>query len=122
MEREERGHIMEQERRKAKRRDMKMVISIKTIVDNPPRKVPVELEDLSKAGIGFHSMEDFGLHDVYEAEVVTWKKELINTLVKIVRKEQLNDGNWRYGGIFIGMTETDAFRIESAGMFQDAGM
>lgn len=113
---------MEQERRKAKRRDMKMVISLKTIVDNPPRKVQVDLEDLSKAGIGFHSNEDFGLHEVYEAEVVTWKKELINTLVKIVRKEQLNEGGWRYGGIFIGMTETDAFRIESAGMFQDAGM
>lgn len=40
-------------------------------------------------------------------------------MVQIVRREELQDGMFKYGGMFIGMTDTDALKIDIYQIFND---
>ena len=48
---------------------------------------------------------------VYECSLTIWTKEVIQVFVKIVRAEELENG-FRYGGLFVGMNDLDAYRIQ----------
>ena len=48
---------------------------------------------------------------VYEAFLTIWTKEVLHAFIEIVRIVK-EDATYSYGGIFIGMPEMDAARIE----------
>ena len=107
------GVIMgNQERRKSKRLELESRLIIKRLdKGGAEEQVAIQNADISKAGLGFSCTLPLEIGAVYEAYLTIWTKEVLHAFVEIVRIEKLED-TFKYGGIFIGMPEMDAARIE----------
>lgn len=81
--------------------------------------VHIEVTDLSKAGMGFHCNQDLEIGSFYNAKLQIWTKEVIDAIINIVRKDPEGDG-FIYGSSFVGMTDSDALKIEIYQMFDEA--
>lgn len=104
---------MDSERRKNKRLELTSRLVLKRL-DNPDadaEEVAIEVADVSKTGLGFFCTVPLDIGAVYEAYLTIWTKEVIHAFIEIVRIEKVEDA-FKYGGIFIGMPEMDAARIE----------
>lgn len=100
------------ERRKNKRLELESRLIIKRLDGgNESEQVAIQVSDVSKAGLGFSCTIPLEIGAVYEAYLTIWTKEVIHAFVEIVRIEKDED-TFRYGGVFIGMPEMDAVRIE----------
>jgi hypothetical protein len=100
-----------EERRKNKRTDLQSRLIVKRLDSNEQHEAGVEVQNVSKTGIGFICEELLDMGAVYEAYLTIWTKEVIHAFIEIVRIEKIEDG-YEYGGLFIGMPETDLQRIE----------
>ena len=105
------GTIMN-ERRKTKRSELSSRLIIKQLDGSGEQEVAIEVEDISKTGIGFTSIEALTIGTVYEGYLTIWTKEVIHAVLEIVRIEKKGD-TISYGASFVGMPELDAFRIET---------
>ena len=99
------------ERRKSKRTILKSKLLAKRLDSDVNEEIGVDVMNVSKTGIGFSCDEILEMGAVYEAYLTIWTKEVIHAFVEIVRIEKDEDA-FKYGGIFIGMPEMDAARIE----------
>lgn len=100
------------ERRKNKRMELESRLIIKRLDSgDAAEQVAIQVADVSKAGLGFSCTVPLEIGAVYEAYLTIWTKEVIHAFVEIVRIEKLED-SFKYGGVFIGMPEMDAARIE----------
>lgn len=100
------------ERRKNKRLELESRLIIKRLDGGTEsEQVAIQVADVSKAGLGFSCTIPLEIGAVYEAYLTIWTKEVIHAFVEIVRIEKDED-TFRYGGVFIGMPEIDAARIE----------
>lgn len=106
------------ERRKNKRTGMVSTLVIKRLDDNSNEEVAVSIVDVSKSGIGFECADQLQIGEVYEAFLTIWTKEVIHALLQIVRITK-KPGGYIYGAVFMGMSETDAARIETYQIIQD---
>lgn len=100
-----------EERRKSKRTDLKSKLLVKRLSSGEQEEVGVEVENVSKTGIGFVCGELLEMGAVYEAYLTIWTKEIIHAFIEIVRIEKKADV-YDYGGLFIGMPEIDLQRID----------
>lgn len=100
-----------EEKRKSLRIDLQAELLVKRLDQEEEKKVSVNLYNISKEGVGFNCKEKLEIGAVYECVLILWTKEEIHTCIKIVRSHE-EAGEWNYGGILIGMSETDARRIE----------
>lgn len=103
---------MTEERRKDKRTQMRSQIVIKQLDGSGSKEAEINIEDVSKSGIGFMCPEMLQIGEVYEAYLTIWTQEIIHAFLQIVRIELRPDG-YSYGGVFIGMPEMDSARIET---------
>lgn len=71
----------------------------------------IEITDVSKSGVGFTCADILLIGEVYEAYLTIWTKEVIHTLLQIVRIEPQAEG-YGYGAVFVGLPETESVRIE----------
>ncbi|MCQ2517718.1 MAG: PilZ domain-containing protein [Lachnospiraceae bacterium] len=101
-----------EERRKSKRIQLDAKLMVKRLNGEGQNEVIIEVFDLSKTGIGFNCKQPLMIGSVYEAYITIWTKEVIHAFIEIVRSTK-EDNMFRYGGIFIGMPEMDARRIET---------
>ena len=101
-----------EERRKSKRSELRSKIMIKRLGTGVVEEVDIEVEDLSKHGVGFTCKEPLEIGAIYQSYLTIWTKEVIHAVLEIVRIEKL-DGTISYGATFVGMPEMDAFRIET---------
>lgn len=99
------------ERRKNNRRELISTIIVKRLDDGENKETTIEIIDVSKSGIGFGCKELLEIGAVYEANLRIWTQEVLHACLEIVRIEKRDEG-FNYGAIFIGMPETEAFRIE----------
>jgi hypothetical protein len=109
-----------EERRKNRRLDMSSKLLLKSL--NPqeePKEVAINVINVSKTGVGFTCDHPLELGTVYESFLTIWTQEVLHTFLEIVRMEKIMDDVYEYGAIFIGMTETDASRIETYGTIHD---
>ncbi|NLL77273.1 MAG: PilZ domain-containing protein [Clostridiales bacterium] len=97
--------------RKCRRMELNSKLVVKRIDSNEQELITINVFDLSKSGVGFYCEEKLEMDSVYESHIMIWTKERIHVLLRIVRIEQLENG-YEYGSIFMGLSETDAFRIE----------
>lgn len=99
------------ERRKNNRIELQSKLIMKRL-DNAEqeREIDIEVEDVSKTGVGFFCTEALQIGAVYEGYLTIWTKEVLHAFIEIVRIEKRTD-SYLYGGIFIGMPEMDAARI-----------
>lgn len=100
------------ERRKSKRLELESKILVKRLDGgNTTEELTISVNDISKSGIGFSCNKPLEIGAVYEAYITIWTKEVIHVFIEIVRIIKEAD-TFSYGGIFIGMPEMDAARIE----------
>ena len=100
-----------QERRKNKRMELVSKILIKRLDSDKQDEVVIDVQDLSKTGVGFKCKQALTIGAVYEAFLTIWTKERLHAFIEIVRIVKETD-SFVYGGIFIGMPEIDSNRIE----------
>lgn len=108
-----------EEKRRSKRIVLDANLIMKRIDSGKDDKIPVEIQNLSKTGIGFKCGKLLEINSVYEAELTIWTKEVIHTFVNVTRLDNSGDDNI-YGATFVGMTETDACKIDIYDMFETA--
>ncbi len=99
------------ERRKCKRTSMPSRLVIKRLDSGEDRQVTIEITDVSKSGIGFKCKEQLQVGEMYEAFLVIWTKEVIHSVLRIVRTEP-KEHIYFYGAVFVGMPDTESARIE----------
>ena len=101
-----------EERRKSNRRELTSKLIIKRLggVD-VDETVEIDITDVSKTGIGFTCSKALEIGAVYESYLRIWTQEVLHAFLEIIRIEK-RDAVFSYGGIFIGMPEMDAARIE----------
>ncbi len=106
-----------EERRRSKRTSIQTSVIIKRL-DEGHEEVAIDIVDISKSGIGFTCNEPLTIGAVYESYLTIWTKEVLHAFLQIVRIE-LQDKEFAYGAVFIGMPEMDANRIEVYQSFHD---
>lgn len=99
-----------------KRRNVRTTLKSKLLIkelgkESNGLEVAIEITDVSKTGVGFNCGQPLEIGAVYESFITIWTKEVIHAFIEIVRIEKKED-HFAYGGIFIGMPEMDAARIE----------
>ena len=111
-----------EERRKHKRLELNVQLEIERLDIEGITTVKmanVNVTDLSMSGMGFLCSEKLEVGSYYDVKLTIWTKETIDAVLEIVREAQEPDGTHRYGGSFIGMTETDALKIEIYQIFNE---
>ena len=99
--------------RKSPRLALEAEITLKPIGSGiQPAPMLVEIEDVSKNGIGFLCDEVLEPGSTYEAKLKIWTDETLDVFLQIVRRAQVGN-QLQYGAIFIGMSDVDAGRIET---------
>ena len=104
------------EKRKSKRTDISVQISIRQLGDNfvsgfSPESVEVQVIDISQDGIAFKSEHEFKLNSYYDTIITLANKESIATVIEIVRKGNEQDKYTTYGCRFVGVSPEDRFKI-----------
>lgn len=111
-----------EERRRSKRLDLEVTVQIERLDSDDTTTVKyskVNVVDISKTGIGFKSAQKLAKGTFYDVKLQIWTKEIIDAVIEIVRVNKEEDGSYRYGAVFIGMTETDALKIEIYQIFNE---
>lgn len=102
-----------EEKRRSHRRELSSKLIVKILGSTETEEsVEIDITDVSKSGIGFSCDKELEVGTVYEAYLRIWTKEVLHTFVRVVRMNKTEEG-YAYGGLFIGMTEMDASRIEA---------
>ena len=57
--------------------------------------------------------------DEDDTKIQIWTKEVVDAVVEIVRRTDSEEGVYHYGAVFIGMTDTDALKIDIYQIFND---
>lgn len=112
---------MESEKRRYKRLDLNVNLELERLNQDgitTLKYVTVDVQNMSKSGIGFKCPKKLEVGTYYDAKIQIWTKEIINTVIEIVRAEG-EEGNYYYGATFIGLTDTDALKIEIYQIFND---
>lgn len=109
------------ERRRAKRLAMTAELVMKRLDSSEGESVTIEVLDLSQTGIGFLCGNDLEIGAKYDINLKIWTGDIIHTIVDIVRMQEREDEKKFYGGVFIGMPDSDRFRIQVYEAYQEYG-
>ena len=107
-----------EEKRRSKRMDIDVTISLKAIEngDNSGKTYDVEVMNISKGGMAFKCDEELVIHGFYDTQITIWTKEKINTVIEVLHKDEES-----YGAKFVGMPAADQFKIEVYELFNYPG-
>lgn len=111
-----------EDRRKSKRLELEVAVQFSKIQEERVTTVKYEhvtVSDMSRSGIGFSTTQKLKVNDFYDTKIRIWTGETLDTVVQIIREEK-QGGEYHYGGVFVGMTELDAQKIDIYQMFQEA--
>lgn len=109
-----------EEKRKHKRLDLEVDIQLERLDEEgitTLKYVHVDVTDLSHSGIGFSCGTKMEVGSYYDTKIQIWTKEVIDAVIEIVRREDESEQGYHYGGVFIGMTDTDALKIDIYQLF-----
>ena len=110
-----------EEKRKHKRLDIDVSVQLERLDEDGVTTLKychVDVKDISRSGIGFTSKVELANHTYYDTKIQIWTKEVVDAVIQIVRSEEKPDG-FHYGGVFIGMTDTDALKIDIYQIFNE---
>lgn len=112
-----------EERRRSRRHEIDLEIKLRRLNGGPLEQDAeaemVELRDLSKTGLGFFSRKELEIGSFYDAKITLWTMESMNAMFEIVRYQPEGDG-YVYGGMFLALPDTEAFRIDVYELFKNA--
>ncbi|MCH5332959.1 MAG: PilZ domain-containing protein [Agathobacter sp.] len=110
-----------EEKRRHKRLDLDVNIQLERLDEEGVttlKYVHVDVTDLSRSGIGFVCARELEKGSFYDTRIRIWTKEVLEVVLEIVRCEKKGD-LYQYGASFIGMTDTDALKIDIYQMFNE---
>lgn len=110
-----------EEKRRHKRLDLDVSVQLEKLTQDGVttlRYINVDVTDISRSGLGFRSIKELDTGTYYDTRIQIWTKEVVEAVVEIVRREKTENG-YRYGGEFIGMSDTDALKIDIYQIFND---
>ena len=110
-----------EEKRKHKRLDLDVTVQLERLDKDGVttlKYVHVDITDLSRSGIGFKASQPLDVGTYYDTKLTIWTKEVIDAVIEIVRRKDVEDG-YEYGAEFIGMTDTDALKIDIYQIFNE---
>jgi c-di-GMP-binding flagellar brake protein YcgR len=112
-----------EERRRHKRLDLDVSVELERLDTEGTttlKFVHVDVTDLSKLGIGFQCDKQLEIGSFYDVRLTIWTKEIISSVIEIVRCVPSEDGaKYQYGCRFVGLSETDALKIEIYQIFDE---
>ncbi len=111
-----------EEKRKHKRLDLDVSIQLERIDKDgitTLRFFHVTVQDISRSGLSFVTDQEMGIGTYYDTKIQIWTKEVIDAVIEIVRHEDLPDGRNKYGCVFIGLSDTDALKIDIYQIFNE---
>lgn len=110
------------EKRKNKRLDLEVSVEMERLDQDDStvtiKFIHVDVTNISRSGIGFFSAKELKTNTFYNAKIQIWTKEVVNTVIKIVRCVPEAEG-FSCGGVFIGLMEADALKIDIYGMYNE---
>lgn len=107
-----------EEKRKSKRLEMDAVLKLnllKTKKDTtglPKEEFEVNVLNVSTGGIAFKSKEELRLNTYYDLHLVLWTKSAFDSVIEVVRMENLGGEEILYGCRFIGMKPSQELEIQ----------
>lgn len=107
-----------QEKRKSRRIGINVKIKLQKVTDNPlvyglkEDEFEVNVVNISKDGMAFRTKERLVLNSFYDSKVVLWTKESFDTVIEIVRMENMGEEETLYGCRFVGISAADQFKID----------
>lgn len=110
-----------EEKRKHKRLDLDVNVQLERLDEEGVttlKYVHVDVTDISRSGLGFNCKKELATGTYYDTKIQIWTKEVVDAVIEIVRSEETGDG-YHYGAVFIGMTDTDALKIDIYQIFND---
>ncbi len=111
-----------EEKRQHKRLELSVQIQLERIEEGGVTTVKffnVDVTDISRTGIGFTAAKELEIGTYYDTKIMIWTKETIDSVIEIVRREELADGKFKYGCVFIGLQDTDALKIDIYQIFNE---
>lgn len=111
-----------EEKRKHKRLDLDVSVELERLSEDGVttlRYVHVNVTDISRSGIGFTTPKELEIGAYYDARIQIWTREVVDAAIEIVRRENMEEGGYKYGGEFVGMSDTDALKIDIYQIFND---
>lgn len=110
-----------EEKRRSRRREISVTIQLDCLNEKDEKvtkDLPIEVMDISSKGIGFLSKEKLDADGYYNTKMEIWTKEVIPCVIHIVREEEV-DGVYHYGGMFVGMSSQERWRIDVYEIVED---
>ena len=110
-----------EEKRRHKRLDLDVSLQLERLDEagvTTLKYVHVDVTDISRSGLGFVSKQELPIGTYYDTKIQIWTKEVVDAVIEIVRCDKNND-MYKYGCIFIGMTDADALKIDIYQIFND---
>jgi hypothetical protein len=110
-----------EEKRKHKRLELDVNVQLERLDEEgitTLKYLHVDVTDVSKSGMGFTSTRELEIGTYYDTKIQIWTKEVVDAVIEIVRREKTDNG-YQYGAVFIGMTDTDALKIEIYQIFNE---
>ena len=112
---------MMEEKRRNKRLELDVSVQLERLDEDGVttlRYVHVDVTDISRSGVGFSANQKLDIGTYYDTKIQIWTKEIVDAVIEIVRREDL-EGGYHYGASFIGMSDTDALKIDIYQIFND---
>ena len=110
-----------EEKRRHKRLDLKVSVQLERVDQDgitTLKYIDVDVTDISRSGIGFNAKQSLEIGSYYDSKIQIWTKEVVDAVIEIVRCEE-EDGCGEYGGVFMGVADTDALEIDIYQIFND---
>ena len=110
------------EKRRHKRLELDVSLQLERLDDagiTTYKYAHVDVTDISRSGLGFKSEREFEIGTFYDTKIQIWTKEVVDAVIEIIRCDKQSDGSYKYGCIFIGMTDIDALKIDIYQIFND---
>lgn len=107
-----------EEKRKSKRMELNAIIKLNELRTRKDtsglskEEFFVNILNVSTGGIAFKSKEELKLNTYYDIHLVLWTKASFNSVIEIVRMENMGGDEILYGCRFIGLKPSQELEIQ----------
>ena len=106
-----------EEKRKSRRMVLNAHLVMKKVGETEGMKLPVDIIDISKEGMGFRCEAALAMNSIYEMDLMLWTKDVIHTFINVTRFDGKSN---MYGATFTGMNGSDQDKIKIYELFDRA--
>lgn len=102
------------EKRKDRRLELDVSIELERLDQGEMttlKMMHVDVTDLSGSGMGFRTGHLMEIGSLYDTRIQIWTKEVIETVIRIVRCDKISEDLYQCGATFVGLMGSEALKI-----------